>query len=32
MNTPGGVQYTGDIMSKVGVFSTTEGYHEYTGA
>ena len=34
MSTPGGVQYTGDIMSTVGVwvFSTPEGYHEYTGA
>ena len=31
-----GVQYTGDIMSTVGVgvwvFSTPEGYHEYTEA
>ena len=32
MSTPGGVQYTGDIMSTVEVFSTPEGYHEHTGA
>ena len=30
MSTPGGVQYTGDIMSTVGV-SVHWGYHEYSG-
>ena len=32
MSTPGGVQYTAEIMSTVGMFGTPEGYHEYTGA
>ena len=27
----GGVQYRGDIMSTVGVFSTVEGYHDACG-
>ena len=31
MSTLGGVQYTGDIMSILGVFSTPGDYHEYTG-
>ena len=31
MSTAGGVQYTRDIMSTLGVFSTLGDYYEYTG-